>query len=76
MFKVSSSPFGATLTVNPSGQISIPSYISGSWQSFQQINNDYGAYPANWENVFKSAETGKFNMTEWWNPRSRKCSNG
>ena len=67
IFKLSDSPFGYTVVVNSDGSISVPWFISGDWKTFNQINQDYGSYPASWENIYKSAESGTFNMTEWWN---------
>ena len=68
VFKVSDSWLGYTIVVNPDGSVNAPKDVSVGWQTFDDIQQgNGGAYPANWENVFKSAETGSFNMTEWYN---------
>jgi len=70
VFKISTSPFGYTVTIKSGGEIEIPWYISGEWKTIKEIESDYGAYPANWENIFKSAETGDFYMDRWDNKPS------
>ena len=67
VFKIHDNPFGYNVVINPGGSITIPWYVSGSWLTKDEIQQSCGAYPANWDNLFKSAETGTFNMTEWWN---------
>ncbi|MBU1718434.1 MAG: hypothetical protein KKA07_05120 [Bacteroidetes bacterium] len=67
VFKISNSLIGYMVIINKGGEVTIPWYVQGEWKTFSEIENEYGAYPANWENIFESAETGSFNMTQWWN---------